>query len=200
VAGIVFVNEPGSRYFPLENCFFHGRSLHSFATTYLRLMKYVFYHLLAGLALCCGICAQEVGDDQSLSTLDEYVETGMEMAGVRAPYYDADGNLKAELYGEQVKILEDGVADVTNIRIDVFEKGALFMTIFAPQCTTRVIDQGGEKVLSVASDGDVLVDMEQMTISGRGFRFTSESNRFDILSEARVLVTDTGRSLKGLEL
>ncbi|HSR88214.1 MAG TPA: hypothetical protein VLL07_04620 [Pontiella sp.] len=157
-------------------------------------------HLLAGLALCCAVCAQEDSANPSSSTLDEYIETGMEMTGVRAPYYDFEGNLKAELYGEHVKILEGGVADVTNIRIDVFEKGALFMTIFAPQCNTRVVDRGGEKILSVESDGDVLVDMEQMTISGRGFRFTSESNRFDILSEARVLVKDAGQDLKGLGL
>jgi hypothetical protein len=163
-------------------------------------MKHVLNHLLAGLALCCCNYAQAEGTDPPSSKLDEYIETGMEMAGVRAPYYDIEGNLKAELFGQQVKILAGGVADVTNIRIDVFEKGALFMTIFAPQCNTRVIDQVGEKILSVESDGDVLVEMQQMTISGRGFRFTSESNRFDILSEARVLVKDSSGDLKGLGL
>ena len=146
------------------------------------------------------LCAQEVDDDPSSSALDDFIETGMEMAGVRAPYYDIEGNLKAELYGEQVKILEGGNAEVTNIRIDVFEKGAVFMTVFAPQCRTRVVEQGKAKILSVESDGDVLIDMKQMTISGRGFRYTSESNRFDILSEAKVLVKEAGEGLKGLEL
>ena len=146
------------------------------------------------------LCAQEVDDDPSSSALDDFIETGMEMAGVRAPYYDIEGNLKAELYGEQVKILEGGNAEVTNIRIDVFEKGAVFMTVFAPQCRTRVVEQGKAKILSVESDGDVLIDMKQMTISGRGFRYTSESNRFDILSEAKVLVKETAQGMKGLEL
>lgn len=128
------------------------------------------------------------------------METGSEVAGVRVPYYDDEGNLKAELYGEHVKFLEDGVAEVTNIRIDVFEQGEVFMTVFAPQCYTRVIEQGGAKILSVESDGDVLIDMEQMTISGHGFRFNSENNRFDILSEAKVLVKKGVEDMKGLEL
>ena len=163
-------------------------------------MKHALNYLLAVLALCSSVCAQEADHDPSSSALDDYIETGMEMAGVRAPYYDIDGNLKAELYGEQVKILPGDVAEVTNIRIDVFEKGAVFMTVFAPQCNTRVVEQGGAKILSVESDGDVMIDMEQMTISGRGFRFTSENNRFDILSEAKVLVKKGVEGMKGLEL
>lgn len=128
------------------------------------------------------------------------MDAGMEVAGVRAPYYDDEGNLKAELYGEHAKILADGVAEVTNIRIDVFEDGAVFMTVFAPLCYTRVVEQGEDKYLSVESDGDVLIDMEQMTIAGRGFLFTSESNRFEILSEAKVLVKEAAQDMKGLEL
>jgi hypothetical protein len=159
-----------------------------------------FFHAISVLLACGVVCAQEGSGDRPASPLDEYIETGMEMAGVRAPYYDFEGNLKAELYGQQVKILEDGVADITNIRIDVYENGVVFMTIFAPQCSTEVVDREGRKILSVESDGDVLVDMEQMTVSGRGFRFTSESNRFDILSEAKVLVKESGQGLEGLEL
>lgn len=163
-------------------------------------MKHVLNHLLTVLVLCSGVCAQHAGNDLTPSKLDEYMETGMEVAGVRAPYYDDEGKLKAELFGEHAKILEGGVAEVTNIRIDVFEEGAVFMTVFAPRCYTRVVEQGDNKFLSVESDGDVLIDMPQMTITGRGFVFTSESNRFEILSEAKVLVKEASRDMKGLEL
>lgn len=150
--------------------------------------------------MCSSVCAQEAVNDQPPSRLDEYMESGMEVAGVRAPYYDEEGQLKAELYGEQVKIIGGGVADVTNIRIDVYEQDAVFMTVFAPRCQTRVVEQGAEKVLVVESDGDVLIEMEQMTIAGRGFRFTSTSNRFEILSEAKVLVKEAAPDVKGLAL
>ena len=163
-------------------------------------MKHVLNHLLTLLALCISVCAQEAGDEPSPSKLDEYMETGMEVGGVRAPYYDEEGTLKAELFGEHAKILEGGIAEVTNIRIDVFEEGAVFMTVFAPKCYTQVVEQGEEKFLSVESEGDVLIDMEQMTIAGRGFLFTSENNRFEILSEAKVLVKEAAQNMKGLEL
>lgn len=166
----------------------------------LKLMIRLFGHLMIACLVCSSLCAQEASNTPSSSKLDEYMETGMEVAGVRAPYYDEEGNLKAELYGEHAKILEGGVAEVTNIRIDVFNNGAVFMTVFAPLCRTRVVEQGGEKYLAVESNGDVLIDMEQMTISGVGFRFTSQSNRFEILSEAQVLVKETARDVKGLAL
>ena len=94
-------------------------------------MKRELNHLLVLLVLCSSVCAQEAGDEPSPSKLDEYMETGMEVGGVRAPYYDEEGTLKAELFGEHAKILEGGIAEVTNIRIDVFEEGAVFMCFCA---------------------------------------------------------------------
>ena len=163
------------------------------------MIRWLFHSIVVWL-VCGVVCAQEAGNDQSASRLDEYMETGMEVGGVRAPYYDEEGTLKAELFGEHAKILEGGIAEVTNIRIDVFEEGAVFMTVFAPKCYTQVIEQGEDKFLSVESEGDVLIDMEQMTIAGRGFLFTSENNRFEILSEAKVLVKEAAQNMKGLEL
>lgn len=136
----------------------------------------------------------------SASMLDEYMETGMEVSGVRAPYYDDEGNLLAQLYGGHAKILEGGVAEVTNLRIDVFQDGVISMTLFAPYCFTRMVEKEGKKTLVVDSDGEVLIAMEQMTIAGRGFRFTSEENKFEILHDSKVLVKDAMRDMGGLEL
>lgn len=160
-------------------------------------------HLRHQLILCllCGIaCAQEASNAPPTSRLDEYMETGMEVAGVRAPYYDEAGNLKAQLYGGHARMLQGGMADVTNLRIDVYEDGKVVMTVFAPKCLTRVVEKGKEQILAVESDGDVLIDMEQMTVSGRGFRFSSDSNRFEILSDARILVKEAARRDEGVEL
>ena len=153
------------------------------------------------LLLGCGlVCAQEPDPGVGSGGLvNEYMETGMEVTGVRAPYYAADGSLKAQLYGGHARVLEGGVADVTNIRIDVYEKGAVIMTVYAPQCFTRVVENEENKVLLVESEGDVLIEMEEMSIAGRGFRFASDSNRFEIHSEARVLVKEGARGIRELE-
>jgi hypothetical protein len=161
----------------------------------LNFMNRSVLHLLALLA-ACGIA---LAKDYS-SKLDEYMETGMEVAGIRAPYYDDEGNLKAQLYGGYAKVLEGGVADVTNLRIDVFQDRKVLMSVFAPQCFTKIAEEGGQKLLSVYSEGDVLIDMEQMTISGRGFRFSSKENRFEIDHDSKVLVKEPARQMKGVEL
>ncbi len=166
---------------------------------YFSIMNRVFRHSIALCFACAMAYAQDVALPVS-SGLDEYMETGMEVSGVRAPYYDEDGNLQAELYGGHAKVLEGGVVDVTNLRIDVYDEGAVAMTIFAPQCFSQVDEKGKEQVLSVESAGDVLITMEQMTIIGHGFRFSSDSNRFEILSEAKVLVNESARNVEGLEL
>lgn len=168
---------------------------------------------LRGMICCClGACllfgmtsaAQDQDEaaekESSSNKLDEYMESGMEVSGVRAPYYDDEGNLKAQLYGGHARIMEGQIADITNLRIDVYEEGEIFMTLFAPQCFTKKGEVDGKTVLIAYSDGDVLLDMEQVTITGKGFRFTSENNRFELFHESKVLVKESARDMKGVEL
>lgn len=161
-------------------------------------MKHLLRHLLVLISVCGIVRAKD--STPAPSMLDNYMETGMEVAGVRAPYYDEEGNLQAQLYGGYAKVLEGGVADVTNLRIDIFKDKKVQMSVFAPQCFTQMAEQDGRKTLSVYSDGYVLVDMEEMTISGRGFRFTSEKNQFEILNDSKVLVKESARNSREIEL
>ena len=41
----------------------------------------------------------------------------------------------------------------------------------------------------------MLIDMEQMTVSGRGFRFSSKENRFEIDHDSKVLVKESARRM-----
>ncbi len=161
-------------------------------------------HYLAALLLVSGLGYAQENSTNSLSSssLEDYVDPGAEILGEGAhyQYYDEDGDLRAQLYGGQLRNLGEGKVDVTDVRIDVYEKGVVVMTIYAPQCVMHVEEHGKKNVLLVDSEGDVLIDSDRMTIAGRGFRFSSHSNRFEILSEAKVLVKDSTRNLKGLEL
>lgn len=161
-------------------------------------MRRILYSIFILLLMCCTRISAE--DAPSANKLDEYLETGMEVAGVRTPYYDDDGELKAQLYGGYAKVLEGAVADVTNLRIDVYQDGEVFMTIFAPQCFTKIDESADKKSLLVYSEGEVLIDLDQMTITGRGFRFSSEDNHFEILNDSIVLVKESARNMKGVEL
>jgi hypothetical protein len=154
--------------------------------------------LVSTVAACwCG--AQEVTNTPSVSALDEFMETGMEVAGIHAPYYDDAGVLKAELFGEQAKVLADGTVDITNLRIDIYEDKQVTITVFAPQCYAVTGTTADGRGFSAHSDGDVLISLDQAMISGRGFRFSSEDSRFEILNDAKVLVQGVARRLQELE-
>ena len=165
----------------------------------LKSMKAVLHSLIV-LLLCGTVFAQEAAKAPSASKLDEYLAAGMEVAEFHVPYYDDDGEKRAELYGGYARVMEGGIADVANLRIDVFQDGEVFMTLFAPQCFTKIDETEETKVLVVYSEGDVLIDMEQMTVAGRGFRFTSDANRFEILHDSKVLVKESARNMQGVEL
>lgn len=155
--------------------------------------------LAMALALACP--AQEHGD--ASSRLSGYMAPGMEVAGIRAPYYDDEGRLKAQLFGGHAKVLDDGATEIANLRIDVYEGDRVAMTIFAPRCTSQVGESSakpGKQVLAVSSGGEVLIELDAMTISGRGFRFNSENNRFEILQDSKVLVKATARKARGAGL
>ena len=161
-------------------------------------MNRFLIHIMALLA-CCAALAQESTNAPSASRLDEYMTAGMEVGGIRFPYYDDSGELKAQLYGGKARILGGGAAEVTNLRIDVFEDRKVFMSLYAPKCRTEIKETDGKRKLVVHSDGKVLIDLEQMTISGRGFRFSSEENRFEILHDSKVLVKEAARNMPGVE-
>lgn len=164
-------------------------------------MKRYLIHITALLMFVGSVFAEDAEEKvPSANKLDEYMESGMEVSGVRAPYYDDDGNLKAQLYGGHARILDGQVADITNLRIDVYEDGNVFMTVFAPQCFTKMGTVDGKKILIVYSEGEVLLDMAQVTIAGKGFRFTSAENRFELLHESKVLVKEAARDMKGVDL
>jgi len=161
-------------------------------------VKRLLISLISATALMC--LAQERGGEPAPSRLAGYMEPGTEASGVRAPYYDEQGNLQAQLYGEHAKVMGGGMAEITNLRIDVYRDGQVAMTIFAPKCFSHMDESRetpGKKVLSLSSEGAVLIELGEVSIAGRGFRFTSEDNRFEILHDSKVLIKAPARSRNG---
>ena len=121
--------------------------------------------------------------------------TGMEISGFRVPDYDDQGQLRAQLYGEYAKVLEDGDVEITNLKIEMYKDGEVAMTMFAPHCFFNMDTR------QARSDGDVLIDSEMMTVVGRGFTWSAEAGRFEIMHDSKVLVKETAQAgMKELEL
>ncbi len=145
-------------------------------------MKRVFSQFLI-LLLVCGVAgAQDFG-------------TGMEVSGFRVPDYDDQGTLRAQLYGEHAKVLEKGEVEITNLKIEMYKDGEVAMTVFSPHCFFNM------ETRQARSEGRVLIESGLMTIVGRGFTWSAEAGRFEILHDSTVLVKKAAQAeMKELEL
>ncbi len=120
---------------------------------------------------------------------------GAEASDLRIPEYDDQGQLRAQLYGGYFKVLDSGVVEITNLKIEMYKDGEVAMTVFSPHCffnmETRV----------ARSEGRVLIESGLMTIVGRGFTWSAVAGRFEILHDSKVLVKEAAKAgMKELEL
>jgi len=106
----------------------------------------------------------------------------MEVSGFRVPDYDDEGQLRAQLYGGYAKVLEGGLVEITNLKIEMYRDGKVAMTVFAPHCFFNT------ETRKARSEGRVLIESELMTVIGRGFTWSAEAGRFEILHDSKVLV------------
>jgi hypothetical protein len=120
--------------------------------------------------------------------------TGMEISGFRVPDYDEQGQLRAQLYGEHAKVLEKGVVEITNLKIEMYKDGEVAMTVFSPHCFFNM------ETKQARSEGRVLIESGLMTIVGRGFTWSAVAGRFEILHDSKVLVKEAAQAgMKELE-
>jgi hypothetical protein len=145
-------------------------------------MKNILFQFLVLVCACGVVGAQDFG-------------AGMEVSGFRVPDYDDKGELRAQLYGEHAKVLEDGEVEITNLKIDMYKDGKVAMTVFSPHCFFNMDTR------QARSEGRVLIESGLMTIVGRGFAWSAEAGRFEILHDSKVLVKQAAKTdLKELDL
>ena len=121
--------------------------------------------------------------------------TGMEVSGFRVPDYDDQGALRAQLYGGHAKVLAGGEVEITNLKIDMYKDGKVVMTVFSPHCFFNMDTR------QARSEGRVLIESGLMTIVGRGFTWSAEAGRFEILHDSKVLVKEAAQAdIKELDL
>jgi hypothetical protein len=145
-------------------------------------MKYLLFRCLVPALLCGVVIAQDMG-------------VGTEASDLRVPDYDEQGELRAQLYGEHFKVLAEGEVEITNLKIEMYKDGEVVMTVFAPHCFFNMDSR------QARSDGRVLIESGLMTVVGRGFVWSAEAGRFEILNESKVLVKQAAKAgMEGYDL
>jgi len=141
-------------------------------------VKRLLVILIVAIALISS--AQEIG-------------VGMEIRGFRVPDYDDEGHMRAQLFGGYAVILENSEVQITNIKIEIYQKGRVAMIAYAPRCFYS------PKRNEAYSNERVLIEMGPVVLVGRGFVWSAKGGRFEILNDARVVVKNAGEKLKELK-
>jgi hypothetical protein len=105
---------------------------------------------------------------------------GQTVKGFRLPEYDENGKLKQQLYGETATFLEDGIIQLTGLKIEIFRQGDVRARIFSPACA---YDPNRKRA---ASKDHIRIVTEKAVLTGDGFAWNGENEQFQIFKNAKV--------------
>ena len=120
----------------------------------------------AGLGLATGAWAQLEGQTT--------------VKGFRLPEYDADGKLKQQLYGETATFLQDGIIQLTGLKIEIFRRGEVTARIYSPLCA---YDPNRKRA---ASKEHIRIVTEKAVLTGDGFASNGEDEEYQTVENAKV--------------
>ncbi len=125
--------------------------------------------MVAGLLLCG-------------ATLATAQLAGQTVKGFRLPEHDEDGVLKQQLYGETATFLQDGIIQLTGLKIEIFRNGEVTARVFSPKCA---YDPTRKRA---ASKEHIRVVTEKAVLMGDGFAWNGENEQFQIFKNAKVIL------------
>jgi hypothetical protein len=107
-------------------------------------------------------------------------QEGQAMKGFRLPEYDGNGKLKQQLYGETATFLQDGIIQLTGLKIEIFGRGEVTARIYSPACA---YDPNRKRA---ASKDHIRIVTEKAVLTGDGFAWNGENEQFQIFKNAKV--------------
>ena len=105
---------------------------------------------------------------------------GQAVKGFRLPEYDAEGKLKQQLYGQTATFLQDGIIQLTGVKIEIFRSGELTARVYSPLCA---YDPNRKRA---ASKQSIRIITEKAVVTGDGFAWNGENEQFQIFQNAKV--------------
>ena len=105
---------------------------------------------------------------------------GQAVQGFRLPEYDENGKLKQQLYGTTATFLQDGIIQLTGLKIEIFRKGEVTARIYSSLCAYD------PKRKRAASKQHIRVVTEKAVLTGDGFAWNGETEQFQIFQNAKV--------------
>lgn len=105
--------------------------------------------------------------------------------GFEVPEFDRENRLQSRLFGELARLLPSGMVDITGLRVEFYDDNReVEMTVSAETCLYDRNTRGA------SSDADIRIARDNMVITGRGFVWDAEEERFEIHEDAKVVFRD----------
>jgi hypothetical protein len=105
-----------------------------------------------------------------------------EIKDFRVPEFDANGVLKSEIYGDVAKPVSENLILITGLRIIIYKNKEVEATLTSGHCT---IDR---KTRDAFSNADVKIVRGNVVITGKGFRWGTETQRIEILNKFHMVM------------
>jgi len=117
-----------------------------------------------------------------LTAVAQFEEMG-EIRDFRVPEFDADGTLKSEIFGDLAKPLPDNKIAITGLRIVMYKGKGVDATLTAAHCTVDRRDK------NAFSNAEMKIVRGNVTITGKGFRWSSDGQRIEVLNKFHMVMT-----------
>lgn len=109
---------------------------------------------------------------------------GMEVGGFRLPDYAEDGTLESQLFGEHALALSNGLIEIRGLRIEMYKDGQVETRVTSPHC---LYDRERQ---SAGSTSSVRITRGEVVITGDDYLYSPRRQRFEIHTNARVVLRD----------
>ena len=111
----------------------------------------------------------------------------------KVPEYDDQGVKKSELTGENAVVQEDGTAEITGLKINLFDAdGSVKMKVTAPLCKYR------QRWKIAKSPSSVRVEASRMIVTGEDFAWDGNRELFKIFTNSMVVIRSGTAPLEGM--
>jgi len=115
---------------------------------------------------------------------------GQTVSGFRYPDYDPEGVLRSLVQGEEAHVLSETKVEITTLRIDIFKGTNVETRVTSPFCLFN------PETRSAQSESSLRIVRENLTITGEGFSWDTEAQRFIIEKQARVVIQGLSKKNK----
>lgn len=105
-----------------------------------------------------------------------------EIKDFRIPEFDAAGVLKSEIFGDVAKPLANNQIQITGLRIIMYKNKEVEAILTSEHCTVDRKDR------NAFSNADVKIVRGNIVMTGKGFRWGSETQRIEILNNFHMVM------------